>query len=368
MAGKRSPEGTLARRMEILAMLPIHGLAVGLTPSQVTERLDSRQQSKYAVSLRTVQRDLEAIAGGKSEWRDVGVELIAEEDTSNSKVKRYSHTPKSKALLFHTPSVEDLTLLTLVEQELALLLPPSVASRISYYITQAKVTTHKQGSATASKFIDCLLVMPAGLHQLPPAIKTEHLQIITEALFRSEMLKLEYKTSFEREQVYEYRIHPIGLVKRGLHYYLYAARDEFLHKSNGTNPVRSFRVDRVVSAERLEHYAVDPSVPSLSALRASGQLAGNMPQGLISLKLRIANTENSHYTYLKFNDAPLSLDQTIVLEEDSSYTLTATVQRSKELDILLQGLLHHIVVLEPETLKNDLQRYVDRALAMQRAK
>lgn len=360
MAGKKGTEGTLERRVEILRMLPSQDSGLpGLTVKEMKARLPSHLQH---VSPRTIQRDLEHLQSSGS-WNAQGIKLYDEADPLDGRGRRFWHAKESKTLLFRTPSDEDLTMLTLVEKEMALLLPPTVLAAVSPYLTFARDSAKKNTSNRSKVYSERLLVEPAGVQQIPPSIDSSHLQEITEALFKEEKLEIGYAASKHGYQPKTYIVHPIGLVKKGLLYFMVLVKDEDINAKNLLDKTQTFRIDRVIRVTRLRHDPVSPKLPSLADVKAAGKTMA-FSEGLISLTLHIPNTKECKYTYDKLTEAPLSIDQVITAGDDG-YKLTATVYKSMEPDLFLLGLAHQVRVVSPVTLREEVRRRLAMAINLQ---
>jgi predicted DNA-binding transcriptional regulator YafY len=356
--GKQASEQTLARRIALLDRLPVGATpAAGRTVSELTDFLNA---SGYACGRRTVERDLEAIDAIGSVWRMIGVDLQQGLDEEDGRLPRWSHTANSKALLFRTLSNEDALLLSLVEQELKFFMPASAYGSLMQYL---KVSNRVlQANQPQARFRDRVRVIADGPALRPPELNMPHLQEINEALLHGEQVALSYRAARSSE-VTAYRLHPVGLVKQGLFFYLLAVKDENTHK-RAPGPVQTFRIDRIRQVERLRQEPVARALPSLEAALGNGQLQF-FDKGPVMLRLRFANNEQGHALCDSYRETPMAADQKIVTRRDGSAELTATVMYSLQLVRMLQAEAHRLVVLAPEPLREEIREFVQAAAQLQ---
>lgn len=355
--GKQASEQTLARRIALLDKLPVGATpTAGRTVSELTDYLNA---GGYACGRRTVERDLEAIDAVGSVWRMIGVDLQQGQDESDARLPRWSHTANSKALLFRTLSNEDALLLSLVEQELKFFMPASAYGSLMQYL---KVSNRVlQANQPQARFRDRVRVIADGPALRPPELNMPHLQEINEALLHGEQVALSYRAARSSE-VTAYRLHPVGLVKQGLFFYLLAVKDENTRK-RAPGPVQTFRIDRIRQVERLRQEPVARALPSLEAALGNGQLQF-FDKGPVALRLRFANNAQGHALCDSYRETPMAADQKIVMRRDGGAELTATVMYSLQLVRMLQAEAHRLVVLEPEPLREEIREFVQAAAAL----
>lgn len=352
--GKQASEQTLARRIALLDKLPVGTTAAaGRTVTELAAHLND---SGYTCGRRTVERDLEAIDAVGSVWRMIGVDLQQGVDDSDARLPRWSHTANSKALLFRTLSNEDALLLSLVEQELKFFMPASAYGSLMQYL---KVSNRVlQANQPQARFRDRVRVIADGPALKPPELNMPHLQEINEALLHGEQVALTYRAA-RSSAVTPYRLHPVGLVKQGLFFYLLAVKDENTRK-RAPGPVQTFRIDRIRQLERLRQEPVARGLPSLEAALGNGQLQF-FDKGPVALRLRFPNDAQAQALCDSYRETPMAADQKIVMRRDGSAELTATVMYSLQLVRMLQAEAHRLVVLAPEALRDEIRQFVQAA-------
>jgi predicted DNA-binding transcriptional regulator YafY len=359
--GKQASEQTLARRMALLDRLP-----VGLTPSRgrtVTELAGYLNESGFACGRRTVERDLEAIDEVGSVWRGIGVDLQQGRDEDDARLVRWSHTANSKALLFRTLSNEEALLLSLVEQELKFFMPASAYESLVHYLKVSNRVLSMHGNQREAQFRERVRVIADGPALRPPELNMPHLHEINEALLHGEQLDLAYRSARSSGEL-AYRLHPVGLVKQGLFFYLLAVKDSNVQARTVPGPVQTFRVDRIRRVARRHQDPVARRLPGLDTALGDGQLRF-FDKGPIKLRLRFAANPDGAALCDRYRETPMAEDQQIALLADGRVELRATVMYSLQLVQMLQGEAHRSYVVEPEALRDELAAFLRAAVQLQ---
>lgn len=356
--GKQDSGKVLERRMKILSLLPVQRR--GTKGRSTRELYTLLKSTSYAAGIRTIERDLLDMSSGETIWRETGIELLGQVDDEDRRTTRWSHSPKSKALLFQAMSEEDAAMLALLDQELKFLLPPSVAQPFQHYLDHAHDVLSRSTSRGAGRFKDRIRAIPDGPPRIPPEINLDHVNEISDALFHQEQLEMTYHAS-NTDSVNNYRLHPIGLLKKGIYYYLVAIKDRIISGGDGTP--KTFRVDRILAIQRRAHDPVERGLPSLDDAMRAG-VAAVSDGTMIAIQLHIRQGDETTWVHKRFADAPLSADQSITPLPDGSFELRATVRDSRELVNLFQGLAHYVDVLEPVKLRDKIDAFVEQAVAL----
>jgi len=355
--GKQASEQTLARRIALLDRLPVgHSAANGRTVSELADYLNA---SEFACGRRTIERDLEAIDAVGSVWRAIGVDLQQGRDEDDARLVRWSHTANSKALLFRTLSNEEALLLSLVEQELKFFMPASAYESLMHYLKVSNRVLSMQGNQRQAQFRDRIRVIADGPALRPPELNMPHLHEINEALLNGEQLDLAYRPMRSGADV-DYRLHPVGLVKQGLFFYLLAVKDSNVHGRGEPGPVQTFRVDRIRRVARRRQEVVARRLPGLDQALGNGQLQF-FDKGPVALRLRFARNAEGEALCDSYRETPMAADQKVVTLADGSLELRATVMYSLQLVRMLQAEAHRSYVVEPAELKAEIRTFVKAA-------
>lgn len=350
-AGKNGAENTLRRRLALLTLLP-YGDQAGVCARVLTEKLS---RERYACSKRTVERDLEEISSNKA-WSDVGIEIGWTADPSEPTTYLWAHKGARKPLLLRLPSGEDALLVALMAQELQPFLPSSASGVLSSYQSASDGVLRLPGHAGHGRYHAKVRSLADGPLMHPPAIDNDHVREINEALLRDEQIALRYRAA-SRGAENDYRLHPVGMVKKGLFIWLIAFKEEDNRLVDGA---RTFRLDRVISATRRHHEPVARTLPDLDTVIDSGVLA-YFPKDLVKLSLRSRPSKAGDELINNYRDTPLSRDQRITALRGGGFLLEAQVRDTHELLWMLQGQSHLLEVLEPPALRDKVQRFVTMA-------
>lgn len=357
--GKQGTELTLARRIRLLDRLPINnGAGNGLTAQELTDYLCA---NKYPCGIRTVERDLLALDNDSDGWGEIGVRLHRDLD-SGGRAARWSHAEDSKAQLLKALSREDALLLSLLAQELSFFMPASANSTLAKFLQSSDRVLSLPGNQRQSGFRDRIRIIPDGPMLMPPTVNPQHLQEINEALLREEQIDMTYRPSSDKIAK-RYRLHPVGLVKQGLFFYLLAVKDQNALRAQPVI-VQTFRVDRIAAVARRVQETVARGLPTLAAAIDGGALQF-FQEGLIGLRLHFAACAAGTALSQSYREAPLSDDQAITILADGTLELRATVRDSVQLVSMLQGKARLLRVVEPATLRDKIKHWVNQAFAFQ---
>jgi predicted DNA-binding transcriptional regulator YafY len=354
--GKQASEQTLARRIALLDRLPVSHSGGGRT---VPELADFLNASGFVCGRRTVERDLEAIDTVGSVWRSIGIELQHVKDEDDARLARWRHTPNSKAMLFRTLSNEEALLLSLVEQELKFFMPASAYESLMHYLKASNRVLALQGNQRQAQFRDRVRVIADGPALRAPELNMPHLHEINEALLNGEQLDMAYRPARSGNDA-AYRLHPVGLVKQGLFYYLLGVKDSNVRPHSVPGPVQTFRVDRIRNVVRRRQEVVAKGLPGLDETLGNGQLQF-FDKGPVALRLRFANHADGQALCDSYRETPMAADQRVTTLADGSLELQATVMYSLQLVRMLQGEAHRLYVLAPAELRDEMTAFVRAA-------
>lgn len=359
--GKQSPERTLARRIALLDRLPMARQdQPGMT---ATELLDYLELNGFGCQKRTLERDLDDLTTVGSVWARLGIKLQREHDKVDQRSVRWSHAPGSKVVFGQALSSEEAALLTLIEQELKHFLPTSAYQKVLSYLPRAQGVLSRPGNQALIKFQDRIRILPDGPSKLVPEIRLVHLQEINDALLYQNVIEIDYRPANQPGER-SYRLHPVGLVKKGVTYMLLAIKDENLRGADLVNKVQTFHVNRIQSAQREQNTPVDVDLPTLDEALTHGA-AANFSRDAVRLLLFFPSTPGATEVCNNFKETPLGVDQVIEEKPDGSRYLAVTIKPDLQLEWMLQGLAHHVRVIEPVDIREKVQVFVKKALNLQ---
>jgi len=344
--GKRHGEATFERRMALLSLLP-GGHQDGISAAVLAERL----ADDYPCTKRTVERDL-AEMHEKPVWKQSGIE-IAWTPGPDPRTRLWRHKGAKRLTMLHAPSGEDAMLIGLMAQELQAFLPESAMNVLASYQPLSEGVLQRPGHAAHARYHRKIRSLPDGPLAVAPAIDPAHLRTLNEALLRDEQAEIRYYAGAHHLEK-TYRLHPLGLVKKGLFFWLIAFKEE---KGTLVEPVRSFRMDRVRSVERRANEPVALTLPTLQQVLDTG-LLNFFPRDLVTLRLRSTPGRPGDELINNYRDTPLGREQRITPLELGGYELEAQVRHTQELVWMLQAQAHLLEVLAPPEVRAKLQRFV----------
>jgi predicted DNA-binding transcriptional regulator YafY len=306
----------------------------------VNEVRDYLKEKGIDVSVRTVQRDMNALAvvfldidchknqDGKLGWFW----------SDNAKVIMLSGFSLSQALSFK-----------LVKKYLTSLFPDSTLQDLQPFFEKADATLETLNDNALMKWPDKIAVVQSTQPLLPPDIDPECQKIISTALLENYQLKIDYVRLDGVRNIYQ--VNPLGLALRGHVIYLIATKVD-------TGEQRLFALHRVKKAEQLSEPAVQTADFNLNDYIDQGHLgfawnAWNDATTMEPIEIKfIFSDQATKHLY----ETPLSRDQTITDYAPGYKLITATVRYTEQLVWWIRGYNTFIEVLEPVNLRNRIKQ------------
>lgn len=339
---KNDKKSTLLRQWEMMRMLTVSRYDKQTDgqwdkASEITNKLNDRG---YAVSIRTVQRDLQEL----SEIFDIEI--------NNKNPRDYGwRWRKGANLNIPGMSVSEALAMRLVETHMKQLLPATMLGCLQgvFRLAQEKLDKAESINRNHTKdWLNKVRVVSPTQPMLPPSVNQEIQADIYQALLESKQIKARYQPIGNSEPK-EYVMHPLGLIMRGAVSYLVASAWEYTE-------VQLYALHRFSKVEFLHELVKIPEGFDLDTSIANG-LAEFANQGVpIQLELRckqwIAN-------YLV--ETPLSADQKVEPETDGWVRLTASVNDTWQLHWWLMGQGAGLKVVAPAELRQSIATALDNA-------
>jgi predicted DNA-binding transcriptional regulator YafY len=321
---------TLIRQWALLQLLPTRG--PGKTAKELTDALNN---DGYNISKRQVERDLLEL------YDAFGLDL------NNSSIPYGWRLPPHVPIDLPSITLAEALSLQLVEGTLKALMPSAMMNSLESRFLQAKRKLETlEANNQSAQWLHKVAVVSPSLSMLPPAVDPDVLETVQDALLHNRQLIVEYK-KFDAEESSKQSLNPLGLVQRGSVTYLVATAFDY-------NEVLLYVLHRIITASKTKQPASIPAGFSLENYIAKDALQfGN--KGSICLKAEVCEGLAQI-----LSETPLSADQQIEGIE-GALQVTATVTDSWQLRwwILSQG--DGIEVIEPNTLRNDIARQLQRA-------
>ena len=287
------------------------------------------------VKLRTIQRDMEYLSS------QFGLQC-------DDRDKPYGWYWLKTAPILELPGMSMDAALTfkLVETYLHQSLPGSTLVFLKPYLSAADSMLNDNADKQLSQWARHIRIIPSGLALLPPEIDPDVHEAVYHAVFDGRQLQIGYQKTTD-DRIWPYRVHPLALVVRDSVIYLLCIFASY-------SDVRQLALHRIKHAELTEDMAHTPADFDLDAYIAAGEL--NVRCGTdLRLKCRFVAPDG-----LYLLETPLSADQTITWENETTYTLEATVPWSAALMRWLLGWSADIEVLGPAALVEAYQAEIKR--------
>lgn len=323
----RHGAATTARQWQVLSQLQ-RNRWVGTT--HVYEQLIL---AGFDISLRTVQRDLNALAK----------RFPIEKNNANPQGWRW----KEDAPLQSLPhmNLSQAVAFNMVEANLTQLLPPAILDELFPWFDLAR--RQLKDSKVTHSWIDRVRIEPATQPLIAPHIDLDSKDNIYHALFYQLQIKACYTRS-NKSQAREYVLNPIAIIQRGVIIYLLATRTD-----DPDIIIRTFALHRFASVEILDSVAQTPADFQLDSYLDAGSMGFTHPL-LSQLPNHGKNTAiELHFTKKagkSLTESKLSDDQTVTINADDTLTIIATVNLTSQLVWWLRGFGKGLLDAKPQLL------------------
>lgn len=323
----RHGAATTARQWQVLSQLQ-RNRWVG-----TTHVFDQLIMAGFDISLRTVQRDLNALAK----------RFPIEKNNANPQGWRW----KEDAPLQSLPhmNLSQAVAFNMVEANLTQLLPPVILDELFPWFDLAR--RQLKNSKVTHSWIDRVRIEPATQPLIAPHIHLDSKDNIYHALFYQLQIKACYTRS-NKSQASEYTLNPIAIIQRGVIIYLVATRTD-----DPEAIIRTFALHRFASVEILDSAAKTPEGFQLDTyLDAGGMgfshpLFGALPSHGKNTTIELQFTKQAGKS---LTESKLSDDQIVTLNDDNTLTIQATVNLTSQLVWWLRGFGNGLLNAKPALL------------------
>ena len=305
MAKRPDTQESLVFALELLRRIPRQRK---VTAKELHRQL---QEAGLKKGLRTVQRQLKLL----SEHFDI---------ECDDREKPYGYRWINQAEGFCIPrlNLQDSLLLTLAEQYLHSILPASLIHSMEGFFTQAKCELKYHGRhRPEQEWLSKVRIVDATQPLLPPEIKPEVFETVSNALYENKWLKLDYENAEGWRG--SYRVMPLGLAQQGPRLYLVC-------RFEGFDNERSLALHRIISTQVSTIGFERPTEFDLKKYDDDGRFGFGEGER-IKLTFRIEKPYGAHLL-----ETPLSKDQE-VRGLDDEYEIIATVVDTEQLNWWLRG-------------------------------
>lgn len=261
--------------------------------------------------LRTIQRQLEML----SEHFDI-------ERDDRSKPYGYRWKEKARGMALPTLSEQESLLLTLAEQQLKSLLPPSLLKSMEGFFVQARTNLAPYTNAKREReWLSKVRVVSTTQPLLPPKIMPGVFEQVSSALYANQWLAVDYENAAWKRTQGE--VMPLGLAQQGTRLYLVCRFKDYDNE-------RSLALNRILSAQASEFTFDRPKDFDLEQYDDDGRFGYGNGQR-IRLSFSITQKAGQHLL-----ESRLSEDQEVTTT-DKGYDITATVVETAQLEWWLRG-------------------------------
>lgn len=325
---------TLLRQWHMLRLMPRY-------PHKITARsiLEKLEVAGFKVTKRTIERDLNELSSAFP---------LALDDRD----KPYGWSWQKDAPSFDLPGISANEALTLVmvEQHLTNLLPKSTIAVLEpYFKTAHKYLDVTTSSKTVKSWLNKVRTVQPNQALLPPNIRPDVHQVISEALLLDQQVEIEYSRRGESKPS-TYRIHPLALIQRGGLIYLYVRFFDY-------EEIKIIAMHRINTVKLLDVPSDIPNGFDIDHEIAQGRF--DFGEGsTISLKAKFTADAGEHLF-----ETPLSKDQRIRTLDDGSLLVSASVANTPQLIWWLLGFGDGVEVLEPSAIRERISDVFKRAVS-----
>ena len=324
---------TTARQWQILSQLDRKRW---LGTTHIKEQLDLMG---FDISLRTIQRDLNALA----------TRFPIEKNNTNPQGWRWREDAPMQSLPHM--NLSQAVAFSMMRHNLTQLLPPAILDELIPWFDLAN--RQLKESKVVNTWLDRVRILSANQPLIPPSVNPTAKDAVYDALFQNKKLIACYKAR-GREEAQKYTLNPLAIVQRGVVIYLIASRTD-----RASDDVRQFALHRFESAEVSASDAQTPKDFNLDNYINTGAMGFNYP---LFQKIMPDSEKNNHeppiqQVHLLFHplsgasllESPLSTDQQS-WEDDEGLHITATVNMTSQLVWWLRGFGKGLRKIEPEIL------------------
>ena len=324
---------TAVRYLTMLRMVPRYPRSI--TTTELADRLD---EQGFSVTMRSIQRDLEKLS--------IDFPLLVDESS-----RPFQWSFDREATMDIIPALDLPAALTfeLAKAYLTPMLPSRALSHLKPHFDEAHRTLLRERNPLG-QWPNRVRVINRGLGGQRPAIDSDVLETVTEALLREFRCELTYQARNWPEPA-AIVVHPLGLIFRDPNVYL-------IGKIEGREGVRQLVLHRASVGRLLEKPLERPEDFDLDLYISSGAMGILHSRAPIFLHLRCDKPVLNHLI-----ESPLGLDQVTTDTDENTFEITVTVGDTQDLRWWLTAQAVHCDILEPEWLREEISSTLEKGLS-----
>lgn len=286
--------------------------------------LDRLIDAGHEVSLRTVQRDLQALSAY--------FPLVQNKPRGRGKTGLgWAFAANSQSISFPLMGSAAALTLMLARQHLQSLLPAEVLNHLEPFVQEAQNLLDTQNKAQYRDWFEKVRIAPHNV-LLPPQIEADTLTSIYQALLENRQFSATYNGQPDRI------IHPYGLVQQGSVLYLICRFYDY-------EDVRLSALHRYSEVEVLDKPVHEFAEFKIDEYLEQGVMQWSL-KGNIQLELKLAPWLAKH-----LEESPLSYQQQLKKNSDGAFSLKASVLDSRQLRRWLLSYFTDLEVIQPTELR-----------------
>ena len=324
---------TLIRQLMMLRRIPRH-------PRRITvqDLSDYLANQGYAVTERTVQRDLLTLSG-----RLFGLSL-------DDRSRPHGWCWDRDAVHLDIPGMEPQPALgfKLAEYFAGQLMAPATLNTLSPYFRQAEQVLNTTAGPTGL-WPEKVQTLSRGQNLVPPTIDQTILHAVYEGLFSDLQVQARYERRYDG-QTQDYMISPLGMVFRDGVAYLVCQR-------NGRDDVIHLAMHRFITAQATTTPVERPQGFSLAGYVRDGGLDFRLSDQSLDIVLKV-----DAETAVHLEETPLSTDQVMERSGDGRQQITARVADTAQIRWWIMGLGANVEVLQPTALRTEIKTRLQKAV------
>ena len=317
---------TILRQLKLLELLPRQPFKK--SPQELKNALD---EIGFAISLRTIQRDLKVLSSI--------LPIISDE-----RDKPFGWSWHRDAPGFN-PAMDPIEALTfsLAEEYLEPIMPSKSFNRLRIFFDRANHILNEIDKSSIRKWRDNVRVVPQWQTLMSPKINDEAESAIYDALLNGNQLEVSYLKRGNEEP--DLRIvNPLGLVLQGVVHRLVCTMDD-------DDTPRHLPIHRFVRARPNGKNIKTPRKFNLDEFIKKQNIGYLISESQMELEVIFTAMAGFHLT-----ETPVSKEQELKKLDDGRYILKAILPDTSQLRWWLLGFGDQVEIIKPKTLRKEFQK------------